>query len=196
MKTNDIVEVVNEKIAKLKSDREKELVEIQKHIDEESVALREATKAMDTATDMTDLEAYERAKAEKTRAETALEMYSARYSKVDKLDFITDEESDEIIAALMDRDSELSIKFQNDLNEALETVEDLLQRHDREKAKLAETVRNWTSKIHANYYSPTTTFRETGTHRSLSPVPVNAGVLCPEYNITKQFLERVKQAKR
>jgi len=191
MKTNNIVEEVNEKIAKLLSDREKELAEIQMHIDEETMSLNAANKAMDAATDSTDLGAYERAKAEKTRAETALEMYSARYKKVKNLDYITEEESDAIIASLQRRDNELSLEFVRDLNAALETVKELLQRYEREKQKLSSTVDRWTKNIHRNYLSPTTIFRETGTHRSTKPIPVSAGTLCREHNITKQYLDHL-----
>ncbi len=192
MKTKDTVEEVNEQIAKLKSNREHELAEIQKHIDEESRSLMEATKAMNAATDMTDLEAYECAKAEKTRAETALEMYSARYSKLQKLEFISEEESDAIIASLRSRDSELTLEFQSDLDAALETVKDLLKSYERKKNELNSTVQTWTRDIHHNYFSPTSTFKETGTHRSPRPIPVNAGLLCPEFNITKEYLERLR----
>lgn len=188
MKTNNIVEEVNEKIAKLLSDREKELAEIQMHIDEETMSLNAANKAMDAATDSTDLGAYERAKAEKTRAETALEMYSARYKKVKNLDYITEEESDAIISSLQSRDHELTLEFMCDLDAALETVRDLMQRHKREKKELSSTVERWTRDIHRNYLSPTTIFRETGTHRSPKPIPVNAGGLCEAYNITKRYL--------
>jgi hypothetical protein len=191
MKTNNIVEEVNEKIAKLLSDREKELAEIQMHIDEETMSLNAANKAMDAATDSTDLGAYERAKAEKTRAETALEMYSARYKKVKNLDYITEEESDAIIASLQRSDHELSLEFVRELNAALETVRELLQRYEREKQKLRITVERWTKDIHRNYLSPTTIFKETGTHRSPKPIPVSAGALCREHNITKQYLDHL-----
>lgn len=192
MKTNNIVEEVNEKIAVLKSDREKELTAIQAHVAEETKNLNEASKAMAAAIDSTDLGAYERAKTEKTRAETALEMYSARYKKVKNLEFITEEESDAIIASLINRDRELTLEFASDLDAALETVRDLLKRHEREKKELSATVERWTRDIHHNYLSATTTFRETGTNRSPKPIPVKAGDPCEEYNITKQYLNQLR----
>lgn len=196
MKTNNIVEEVNGKIAKLKSDRDKELAEIQAHIDEETMSLNEANKAMAAAIDSTDLKAYERAKVEKTRAETALEMYSARYKKVRNLEFITEEESDAIIASLRSRDHELSLEFVSDLDAALETVRDLLQRYEREKKELSSTTERWTRDIHHNYISTITTFKETGTHRSPKPIPVDVGILCQEHTITKQYLDKLRSIDR
>lgn len=192
MKTKTTVESIKERIAELKSGREKELAEIQLKRDEESQNLAAAKKAMENATDATDLQAYERAKAEKNRAESALEMYSAKYSKVQKLDFITEEESDKVIDSLRAEDAEISRKFKTDIFTALDGIENIIQRFERDKREIKDTTETWTREIHANYYSPTTTFKETGTHRSPIPVPVNVGGLCAGYQIIRECIQRIK----
>lgn len=193
MKTKTTVESVTERIRELKSGREKELAEIQMKRDEESQNLAAARKAMEDATDATDLQSYERAKAEKLRAESALEMYSAKYSKVEKLDVITEEESDKVIDSLRAADVEIERKFKTDLCAALDGIEILIQNFERDKSKVKIATDTWTREIHANYYSPSTTFRETGTHRSPTPIPVKVGNSCAECNISKEYIRRIRE---
>lgn len=195
MKTKTTVESIRERIAELKSGREKELAEIQLKRDEESQNLAAAKKAMEDATDATDLQAYERAKAEKNRAESALEMYSAKYSKVQKLDFITEEESDKVIDSLRASDAEITRAFLTDLYAALNGVEALIKKYERDKEDVRNTTSTWTREIHANYYSPTSTFAATGTHRSPTPIPVNVGTLCAECQISREYIERIRRMK-
>ncbi len=192
MNHQNTLQEVKERMKGLLQTRANQLGEIQEQQREAGERLEAATAAMSAATEAMDLDAYETAKREKTRARTALEMYGNRYNQIQKKELITEAESDGVIRSVLDYESELDADYKAALGEHLRALAKLNMDY-RDAVRGAEDVLNeWQREIHANYRSATTVYAETGTNRSPRPVPVHpmqyAG--CTEAVQLEEFLRK------
>ena len=153
--------------------REQELQAIGEKLAEAKAQASAAAREIEDATSRTDLEAFEAGKAKKRKAQTAIDMYSGRYSQLEKQAFISEEESDRVIDSLLDYEKDLEGQFVLDIYEPLQKLKELQEKYSDEVAYTEQTIQNWTHNIHENYRGFGTTYRETGTSRSPRPVPVH-----------------------
>lgn len=169
------VERVQEQIRSLRGKKRTDLETIRAKQEETRAQIAEAETAIKDATEYMNLEAYEGAKAEKRKAQTALEMYNSRFAQIQAQELITEAESDAIINSLLEYENELAESFRAKASEPLKELAGLLKEYKAAIEETERTIREWETTIHANYSTRGRTlyYNEfTGKHTDRSPRPV------------------------
>ncbi len=181
-------EMTSRKAADLEAIRQKQ-VEVKKKEAAAESALKEATTEM-------NLEAYKAAEKAQKDARTALNMFAARYTQLEQQEYISEEESDRVIDSLLSYEDELEAEFKADIAEPLKKLEEIQKAYFDAVADTEQTIKTWTTSIHANYRRKGTIYRETGTNRSPKPVSVRAMAFvgCNEAMQLRNFLENFIKA--
>lgn len=145
------VNEIRERIKALLAAKETELTDIEQKIGEARGAIAAADLAAKSATERTDLAAFGKARADKTKAETSLEMYTARRDQLLRNRSVTEEESDRVIQQLLDYERDLGAAFNADAGKLLRQIRDRLEAYKQEVALAERTIEWWTGSIHASY---------------------------------------------
>lgn len=187
------VQEVREQIDKMLTERSGELERILEKQNEAREQLEKARKAEAEATAETNLDAYEAAKRDTQKAKTALDMYSARYAQLKTLDFISEEESDNVIESLLKYEAELEQGLKDAMAEPLKLLADLLNTYRQEVRETETVIKAWESNIHANHRNRTARYAD-GSNRSAEPVPVHMTVYrgCQEAGDLEKYLEKAR----
>lgn len=164
--------------------REAELEKIRKSLREAEEELKTANIAIEAATEVTNLEAFETATAEKRKAETAISMYTARLNQLNSKQIVSEEESDSVIAGLLAYEKNLEADFLNDVRKHVIALEAISSKYHQAVKDTERVIREWCEKIHANYRS------ETG-GRMDYPVKVHSTPFtgCAESEKLKRYLD-------
>lgn len=185
-----------ERIEEIKAKREVLVEDITARQAEARSQIEEASIAMKKATEELDAEAYEKAKGEKHKAQTALEMYNNRFSQIQKQELISEEESDKIVDSLLYYEEDLTEDFKRKLLTPLQELRSLVYDYLDEIDDIENVLKIWQEDIHANYNTRGGTMfidKETGIHttRSETPVPVHRLPYkgCAEANRLKDYLK-------
>ena len=178
MATKNITEEVQERIKKLTGDKAAELAKIHQKQNEARTQIEAAGLAIKEATAVMNLEAYEKATADKRKAQAALDMYSGRYDQIRKQEYVTEAESDSVIDSLLGYEKTLEEDFKKAVAEPLKKLAELRKEYEAAVVETENTIKNWERNIHANYSTRgATKYKDpvTGqyTDRSNTPVPVH-----------------------
>ena len=178
MATKNITKEVQERIKKLTGDKAEQLAKIHQKQNEARNQIEAAGLAIREATEVMNLEAYEKATADKRKAQAALDMYSGRYDQIRKQEYVTEADSDSVISSLLEYEDTLAEDFKKAIAEPLKKLADLYKGYKAAVVDTENTIKNWERNIHANYstrggtkYKNETTGE--WTDRSPSPVPVH-----------------------
>ena len=200
MATKNITKEVQERIKKLTEDKAEQLTKIHQKQNEARTQIEAAGLAIKEATEVMNLEAYEKAIADKRKAQAALDMYSGRYDQIRKQEYVTEAESDSVINSLLKYEDTLAEDFKKAVAEPLKKLADLYKDYKAAVVDTENTIKNWERNIHANYstrggtkYKDETTGE--WTDRSPSPVPVHRLPYtgCSEAVQLGQYLERAAE---
>lgn len=172
-------EQVQEKIDELRELKENAMRTAQEKLEAASAEKIAAEKAMYDATARLNVDDFETAKAAKQKAEAAIEMYTGRLTQIQKQEYITEAESDQVIDSLLQYENELAIRLEHDLSAVVKRMAELNGKYREEIQAVEMTIVTWTSEIHSNhrnftgttYYDPE---RETRTSRrpGNEPMPI------------------------
>ena len=178
MATKNITKEVQERIKKLTGDKAAELAKIHQKQNEARNQIEAAGLAIKEATAVMNLEAYEKATADKRKAQAALDMYSGRYDQIRKQEYVSEAESDSVIDSLLGYEKTLEEDFKKAVAEPLKKLAELHKEYKAAVAETENTIKNWEGNIHANYSTRgATKYKDpvTGqyTDRSNTPVPVH-----------------------
>ena len=162
-------EILNKKTADFETLKAKQ-EEARTKREEASLAMREATERM-------DIEAYEEAKNEKKKAQTALEMYESKFNQLKQQEYITEAESDKVVDSLLEYEKTLTEEFKAAVADPLKKLYEALHTYRAAVNDTESTIRAWGINIHANYNTRGRTtfydeFTKQQTTRSKTPVPV------------------------
>lgn len=168
---------VQKRIKEMMDKKQGELAQINDKKTEAQTRKEAAELAIQKATEIMDLEAFEEAKQEKHKAQTAIDMYSGRYKQLAAQEYISEAESDRVIDELLSYEQELGADFVADLKEPLNQLREILSRYFADIREVEQTIRSWEVNIHANYSTRGQTIRtlpngET-TDRMDAPIPVH-----------------------
>lgn len=138
-----------------------------------------------------DLDAYEKAKARESRARTVCGMYSDKYQQIRKQEYISDAESEKVIADLLEHENSLAESFKEAIAEHNNELIRLYTQYRAAVADAEAVIESWTTEIHANYLSDRSTYAD-GTNRAPHPVPVHTAPYhgCPEADTVNNYLMR------
>lgn len=192
MKTKNTPADTMKRIEGLEKKKADELAAIAQKIKESKEALTAAQAEIKNATERTDLTAYQDAKKKEAEASAAIEMYAARYTQLERREYVTTKDSNATIDALLEYEKDIAYEYMGNIGPAIVTIK---KAHDdyMTAVKAAEyTIAEWTGRIHANYRSETTTYAD-GSNVSKTPVPVrNTPYLgCPESAVVGAFLDKI-----
>ena len=173
----NITREVRERIESLKKKRAADLAEIQGKLAEARSKVDSAEQTIQLATAQMNLDAFEKATAAKQKAQTAVDMYSARYSQLVKKEFISEAESDSVIDSLLAYEDQLADDFKKKLAPMLRELVALHRNYLEAVRDTEQTMNQWQYEIHANYNTrgrQTWVDEITGerTVRAKTPVPV------------------------
>ena len=191
MAKKNLIAEIRERITDMQTTKANELKTVWEKKTQAETEKEAAELALKNATAVMDLEAYEEARAKKHKAQTAIDMYSSKHKQIETQEYISEEESDKVIASILDYEEERAAEFKADLAKLLKPAADLLATYEADIREAEDTIRLWTDNIHANYRSMTTTYQD-GTNRCPKPVPVRNLPYngCSEAAILKTFLEK------
>lgn len=189
------VEEVRASIQKMCEDKARELAKIDEKIRQAEQAEEKAAAEMHEAVVNTNIGAYAIAKEAQTAANTTLEMYRERRRQLDTKQFVTEEESDATIDALLDYEKQLTANFIAAIREPLDKLATLQENYAQEIAQAEATIIDWTGRIHANYSTRGGTFFADGTDRSPEPVPVRRIPYtgAPASEVTANYIHKVRE---
>ena len=194
MAKKNIAQEVQARIHEMQESKAAQLKEIQDKQTEAQTQKEAAALAMKDATERMDLDAYEEAKQAKHKAQTALDMYSGRYTQIKQQEYISEKESDEVIASLLAYEKQLAEDFKAAASPHLLALKEILQEYKGAVQDTENTINTWHREIHANYLSQTTTYAETGTNRSPNPIPVHTTPYtgCSEAHRLNEYLKNAE----
>lgn len=193
----DIVKETQARIQELKDKKKAELEHIDNELKAAAQEYEAACKELKDATENTDIEAFGDAKKKQREAKNKKEMYSARYDQLEKKEFVSEEESDKVIDSLLNYEKELAEDYESKVAQIVEELEGIHTEYMARVAATENTIKDWTSGIHANYRSNVTTvYSETGTNRAPYPVPVHyiPYTGCAKSASVNKFIEAAKRA--
>lgn len=156
MANKTTLEAVQEHMREMKETKALELERIRQLQRKAGTELEAAETAMRRATEEMNIEAYEEAKTQKQKVQTALDMYASRYSQIRQKEYISEEESDKVIKSLLQYEDELADTFTKSLGTHLKSLEVLYATYINEVRATEDTLRRWTNDIHANYQAEVT----------------------------------------
>lgn len=199
-KTKTPLQAVKEQMEAITKQKGTELAQIENNLTTAQDEVKEAAAAMQEATENMNVEGYEAAKARKRKAQTACEMYQARKAQLESPEhYVSEEDSNKAIQSLLAYEDTLAEGFKAQFTEALKHLDKILWDYDAAVHEVETTLREWTTRVHANYISSTTTWLDpnTGKHtnRSATPVPVHSTNYtgCEEANSLREYVRKAKE---
>lgn len=174
MSEKNVVEQINSQIDAILKERGSELAKTLASIRDTRSAIDEQEDAIRAAIAEGNMKTYTAASEKKSLLERQLEMYTRRKSYFEDNAGITDTDTENTIDRIFEYESEEEKELVNAIRGPLKQLEEI-NRTYRERVLAAEnTIKRWTASIRPNYRSANTTFRETGTNHSLTPIPVRS----------------------
>ncbi len=195
MAKQTVLEEVKARMQKLKAKKAEDLEEIRRRQTDARTEKEAAELAMRKAAEEMSVDAYEVAKTAKTRAETALDMYRARYEQIQKQEYVSEEDSDSTIKSLLAYEGQLDADFMAAAAEHVKALAELRKNYMDALADTEWTLTDWQQEIHANYRSFTGVMFPDGngghTNRSPKPIPVRVRQYtgCMESNKLGEYLK-------
>lgn len=201
-KAENSVQQVKNRMKTLREMKQTQLAEMEKKQAEARAQIEAAEADITKATEALDIDGYEAAKRDKSKAQTALDLYSGRIEQINRQQYVTEAESDQIIDGLLQYEKQLDTDFLEAISEPVTRLETLRKEYLDKINEAEQTIRAWTSEIHANYRSRGTRLyvdKLTGerTDRSETPIPVHvvAHTGCQEAADIRDFLDKLNRTK-
>ena len=192
MKEKNIPAETMKRIESLEKKKAEELETITQKIKENNAALTAAKAEIQRATESTNLKEYQAAKTKEAEANSAIEMYTARYGMIERREYVTTKESDATIDALLNYEANIADEFIKTIAPAIDEIRKAYADYIESVKNTERTISAWTNRIHANYRSETTTYAD-GSNVSKIPVPVHqtAYTGCKESAVVGSFLDKI-----
>ena len=196
MAKQTVLEEVKARMQTLKAKKAADLEEIRRKQTAARTDREAAEMAMRQAAEVMSVDQYETAKAAKTRAETALDMYAARFDQIQKQEYVSEEDSDSTIKSLLACESQLDADFMAAAAVHVKALAKLRKDYMDAVKDTEWTLTAWQQDIHKNYLSYTgAAFPDgNGGHTNRSPKPVPVRVMqytgCTEASKLGEYLNK------
>ena len=171
MSKQNIAQEVRGRIKEMTATKKAELEIIENQREAINERLKSANEAVFTSSHNMDIDAFQKAVAERETAQIELDMYNTKFNQIRDQEYITEEESDRVIDSLMEYEKQLSDDFEKDIIPLLKKLSALYEKYTQGINETEEVIWEWTRNIHANYRNPTALYSD-GTNRSSKPLPV------------------------
>lgn len=144
-----ITEVVN-RIKKITADRVAETADLEERVEVAKQQQRAANEAMDEATDVVDLESYQKAKKDRRYAGDAIEMYSKRLDALENKPLISKEEYEAGVDKIMAALEEVSADAKKCIVEHMEQIRIIAAECTAEITNGNEVLHKWQHEIYGD----------------------------------------------
>ena len=168
----NVAKEVQDKIRELIDARNQTVTDLLEKIEEERRAEAAAQEEIDKATAAIDFEMNHKAQQDKAAAAERRTLMQRRLDQMNGRKQVTETESDEVIASLLQYEKDLETAFTEDVSTPLAALEKICKDYREKVWETENTINDWTREIHPNYLTPSRTYPD-GTHRSPTPVPVH-----------------------
>lgn len=148
MKTKNQAKEVSKQIDQLLTRRNKELSMLWSKQEEIQARIESAQKTMQESIASLDMDAYETAKQDESRAKTSREVYAERIRQIQTEPYISDAESDAVIKSLERYEADMEQEFEEQAAEHVKALAELYADYTGAVAETEQTIRDWTQKIH------------------------------------------------
>ncbi len=194
----NVLDEVKARMKEIKEAKAAQLETIYKKQAEAYKQIEDAEAAMKRAAEEMDVDSYEEAKTKKHKAKTALDMYDNRYNQIKQQDYMSEDESNEVIRSLLDCEKQLEEDFRQTLGEQKKTLEQLLKDYREDVEEVEQILSSWHAEIRRNYidwdgitsyFDPVT--KQT-TNRSPDPIPIHRVTYrgCSEADMLREWLSK------
>lgn len=193
----NVAKEVQSKIRELIDTRNQTVTDLLEKIEEERRAEAAAQEEIDKATAALDFEMNHKAQQDKAAAAERRILMQRRLDQMNGRKQVTETESEEVIASLLQYEKDLETAFTEDVSTPLAALEKICKDY-REKVRETEnTINDWTREIHPNYRSQSTRYAD-GTNRAPHPVPVHVVAFygCDLSGQIDAFLQKVLPIKK
>ena len=181
---------IRARIKELTDKKNADLNEIKTKSNAATEDLKAARQAIQNATEKLDVAAYEKGKAAEHRAQTAIDLYGARFAQLQGQRILSIEESDKVIDSLLDYEDQLATDFRKAVAEPLKQLRNIVDEYQGEVRETEDTIRSWTQSIRGNYRYIIGS-KPTG-NTSSQPIPVHITPFlgCDEARALEEYLEK------
>ncbi len=144
-------EQVKKRIEEIKAEREKQIAELEAKIK----ACADASKGLDAkieaAAAAENLEAWNKATFEKSSAEAKIKMLSQKIEQIKKFDFVSKEESEKTIDALIELENELDASMSKAVLDAYNTLKPVYEAYREASGEATNIIKQWIKEIRPYY---------------------------------------------
>lgn len=169
------LQLVKEKMASIKAARDAKIAEIALKQDAARKDLQAAEAAMQSATEIMDVDRYADGSKKRERAQAELEMLSGIADRIMMQENISEQESDKVVDSLLEYELQLEAEFKAAVKEPMKKLNAICEAYRGAVRDTEATISAWTRDVHRNfstrggtlYFDP-----ELGRHTDRSPVPV------------------------
>lgn len=141
------VENALRRIEEIKQEREAQLAEIDAKIKACESVTSGIDAKIDAAAAAEDLEAWNKANFEKSSAAAKIKMLQQKRKQVEAFDFVKQEETDDVINGLIERENELDALISSVILKANEKIKAAYETYKSEIDKATDTVDTWIKDI-------------------------------------------------
>ena len=193
------VEKIYKKIDALVSKKDEELAKVNEKLAELRADEIAAKSAMDAAMNDLDEAAYNSAEFKLKASQSRRAMYEGKLDQIAKQEYVSEEESEATIDALLDYEKVLQANFEKAIMPHLTALEELLAAYYADVDKTENTLRKWTNTIRKTYYNRSGSVREVNgesTNRFDTPQPVRVLPYtgCKSAGALRSLLDSVKKS--
>lgn len=150
MKTNVVKDTQN-RINSLLNEKQSQLDDIKQKQMDAAEKIMETSERIKVSAEKMNLDEYEKARLDKIKYQTALDMYRDRQEQLHNMQFVTEEESDQVIDSLLEYEKELETKFKHDIEVPLKKIVESLKKYQNDVIETENTIKAWEQSIHPNF---------------------------------------------
>ena len=138
---------IEKRITEIKREREKQIAEINSKIKECEKITGNIDAKIEAAAAKEDLESWNKANFEKQTTAAKIKMLQQKRRQVEALDFVTQEETNNLIDGILDRQNELDVLLSAAIIEADEKINNIFKIY-REEIGTDAVIKTWIREIH------------------------------------------------
>lgn len=150
-----VVQKISDLMDSVIKEHDAELENCRKKVAETKERIAKADEKLQAATSATDFDAYTKAKQEKQKEETALEMYTAKLKQTEAAGYITEDKSDSAIETLFKYEDDIAAAYLQESAKHIAALMDLSKTYADSIERSRDVLGTWVNKVHPYYKGST-----------------------------------------
>lgn len=167
----NVADIVLKRMETLLANRDLEIKKLEDLRAAAEAEKKNCQKLVEDAKDKMDLCAFQEARKKTQDIQDRIELYSARIGKIKNARMVSEEESDSIIDSLTAYEDDMAAEYELEAGKIIEKLRVMTDGYLGRVNETEKAIKQWTTLIHPNFRSSTTTVN--GSNRMDAPVPVH-----------------------